>query len=454
MSRGTRIAGFSWLALFVLVPPGVVFYSLYTAFRVRGGAAPRADFATRREWGADLFGPYLHHIDAWAAQAEVLQRDVGRIQRIAPIGAPNRYHPGFTDGAHAVMNLEVIGTQGQGVLFLPFVEILSTNQLQGIGEGRWTFAGRETLVVKSGNSYLAEHGLEDLYFELVLLAEQNAAEKFVDRWNDFVDALDRTSLRRSDSPFRNARLIPGLHDHYREPLLIQFGAALAELDRSDESAVVYRQAVDSILTRARSLLQEEDERDLARVGRELRRANELLRLANKLDPGNRSILNLARERVTLQYLHTIGGRPAPIYSGGEKEDRQWAKKCLGAFYREAKEYAGKSPYLNRTLGGVRSVHPHPRAGSQLAVNNRDVYEASIYLEVAGSKGRGTLLVFIRENHRRHMAIDLFADNPRSPDYPFTIRSPDWTPDGGAEVKLSARTGDLRDKRAKPRLTPE
>lgn len=226
--HGRRIVGFFWLSLFVFLPPAVAFYSLYAAFSVRGGAAPQADFATRRAWGEDLFGPYLRHIDAWAAQAEVLHRDVGSIQRIAPTGGPNRYHPGFTDGAYAVMNLEVIGTTGQGVLFLPFVEVLRTNQLLGIGEGRWKFAGQEHLVVMSGNSYLAEHGLEDIYSELVRLAERGASKEFLDRWNDFADALDLTSLRRSRGPFRNPRLLPALHGHYREPLLIHFAAALAQ----------------------------------------------------------------------------------------------------------------------------------------------------------------------------------------------------------------------------------
>jgi hypothetical protein len=57
-----------------------------------------------------------------------------------------------------------------------------------------------------------------------------------------------------------------------------------------------------------------------------------------------------------------------------------------------------------------------------------------------------VLVRIGENHRRTTPIDLFADTPRGPDYPLTIRSPYWTPEGGAEIKLSAKNGEPLRKR--------
>jgi len=420
--------------------------SLFAAGDWRDGVAPDLDFGSRRAWGERIFGSYLDHIDDWVTQSELIYRDVGTIQRIAPIGSPNRYYPGFTDGQFAKMNLEVSGTKGKGELYLPYVEIWSTGELQTVGgdEARWRFGGKEHLIAKSGKSYLAEHGLEEKYQELLKLANDGRAEEFVDRWNDFGAALASTNLKqRPTLRTGESGLISALHDHYRETVIVHFADALAELDQKNEAAEAYRQAARMTLARADDLLQEEDSRrELSQVARELRRANELIRLANELVPDEPLTLRLARTRVTMQHLCSIGGRQEPVYSENGKHDQLWADKCLGMFFDEAEAYARRSPYLKQSLGGIRSVRIAQNATSELDVGKHNVYGGSVFLDIVGRNGqKGDLLVSIRENYRRCTAIDLFSDNPRSPDYPLTVRSASWTPESGDWVKLNAKTGE-------------
>ena len=70
------------------------------------------------------------------------------------------------------------------------------------------------------------------------------------------------------------------------------------------------------------------------------------------------------------------------------------------------------------------------------------------LRLEGSRQIGKLTVRIRENHKRLPAVDLFSDVPRRPDYPLTIISPYWTPEGGKEVKLSAKSGEPMSRKKK------
>ena len=142
--------------LAVLFLPGIiVLLCIEAECRGRGGDAPQADFETRRAWGEKLYKPYLEHMDSWAARSALIQSDIGEVQRIAPIGF-NHYQGGFTDGANAKMNLEVVGERGKGILHLPYVEIFSDGQLNNIGaDATWTCNGKTEVIVKSGKSYLA-----------------------------------------------------------------------------------------------------------------------------------------------------------------------------------------------------------------------------------------------------------------------------------------------------------
>ena len=178
-----------------------------------------------------------------------------------------------------------------------------------------------------------------------------------------------------------------------------------------------------------------------RAAEDLLQANMALKRADQLVPRHRATLHFARHRAALQYLASIDGRPRPEYLNGGQKDAGWADHCLRDFYREAIRFARRSPYLQRTLGGGGDVCQHDRGTSRLYVNKYHVFAASIFLDVSGPQGRGMLLVDIAENHKRRPPVDLFATLPRSPDYPFTIRAPDWTADDGSRTKLSAQSGE-------------
>lgn len=426
-----------------LLPIGVMIACLFAAAGARGGVAPEKDFEARRAWGERIFGPYLDHIDGWVSESDVVRKDIGDVLTVAPIGGPNRYQGGFTDGAFAVMNLEVIGTRGKGVLYLPYVEIWNTGHLQSIGlDATWKFAGETEYVAKSGKSYLAEHGLETIYMELLELAAREEAGLFVERWDAFEIALANSELEPSFRRLNHApKPIEELRDEYREPLLFHFGTALGKLDRNEASAEVFRNSAATILDRAEYLLQEDDkDGQPSRVAEQLRRANLLLRKAESQVPGHEETLKLARERVVLQYLLSIGGRPHPGHNEDHAEDQAWAEKCLGILYSEAARYPERSPYLARELGKIR-VRIDSGGLNQVYVNDDNVYAVSVYLQLDGKKKSGILNVRIRENEERCAAIDLFADAPRSLDYPLVIRSPYWREEGEKRVKLSAKTGE-------------
>ncbi len=434
-----------------LLPIGVMMVSLFAVAGARGGVAPATDFEARRAWGERVYGPYLKYIDEWVAKADVVREDVGEVLKIAPLDGPNRYQGGFTDGAYAVMNLEVIGTQGRGVLHLPYVEIWNTGQLQSIGcDATWKFAGETEIVAKSGKSYLAEHGLESIYLELLALAAEGEAERFVERWDDLEIALAHSGLEP-----RSERIIDALRDEYRGPLLVHLGTALAKLNRNEESAEVFRNSAAPVLARVERLLQEEDSGpQSSQIPEQLRYANALLKKAESQVPGHKDTLKLARERVVLYYLHSIGGRPRAGYNGDlpadqeRAEDQAWAEKCLGILYTEAAEYPRRSPYLLRELGEMR-IGIDSGGLDQVYVNNDNVYAASVYLQLDGEKKSGVLNVRISENEERCEPIDLFADDPRSLDYPLSIRSPYWREEGKKRVKLSAKTGEPMRKKSRP-----
>ena len=66
----------------------------------------------------------LHHhfarIDEWIRHSKEIEADVGKVIGVAPIGSPNSYDEGVGE-SWARMNLQVIGENGEGILYLPDV---------------------------------------------------------------------------------------------------------------------------------------------------------------------------------------------------------------------------------------------------------------------------------------------------------------------------------------------
>lgn len=436
------------LGLSVLLPVGTL-VCLLSLSDAGGGHAPQKDFTARRAWGERLYRPYLEHLDRWAANSALIRRDVGEVQRLAPVGF-NKYHSGFTDGGYATMNLEVIGPRGTGILHLPQVEIWSTGQLHSIGEdATWTCHGKTEFIVSCGRSYLDAHGLEDAYAEIIELAATDATEQFFEKWNEFQSDLDECSLQPNRRPNGRPQPVDALRDEYREPLLASLGDMMARVDRAVDSAEVYRLAADTMLSRANDELQAPDDvRDMSHVADELRQANELLRKAERQVPGDKKTRRLARTRVQLWYVHSIGSRRHPVFAMGEDEEQRvsqaWAEKSLGIFYTEAVRFAVESPYLNEQMPGMK-VSIYRQGGNVVNVNYDNCYSANVYLRLSNRRTTGTLTVRIREDEDRCQPIDVFADTPRALDYPLVIRSPYWEPDGNQRIKLSAKTGAPKHK---------
>jgi hypothetical protein len=385
-------------------------------------------------------------MDSWAARSTFIQSNIGEVQRIAPIGF-NHYQGGFTDGANAKMNLEVVGERGKGILHLPYVEIFSDGQLNNIGaDATWTCNGKTEVIVKSGKSYLAHFGLEDGYRDLMDLAGAGDHDSFLNAWDKFQIAVDQCPL--PTPRYRNDELQPidGLRDEYREPLLERRADMLSSIGKSEEAAETYRIAAETKLQRAKDTLQKtDDERDMAQIACDLSAANRMLKLANEQVPDDERTIDLARYRVELWYLHSIGSRrSAEIVWGDEDDDQRaeqaWAEKSLGILYTESSRWAQESPYLNGQVPRMK-VSIYRGGDNRMRVNDHNCYSADVYLTLSNRRMSGTLYVRIRENEDRHQPVDLFAETPRGPDYPLRTRSPYWEPEGGKRIKLSAKTGE-------------
>ena len=184
---------------------------------------------------------------------------------------------------------------------------------------------------------------------------------------------------------------------------------------------------------------------MAQIACDLSAANRMLKLANEQVPDDERTIDLARYRVELWYLHSIGSRrSAEIVWGDEDDDQRaeqaWAEKSLGILYTESSRWAQESPYLNGQVPRMK-VSIYRGGDNRMRVNDHNCYSADVYLTLSNRRMSGTLNVRIRENEDRHQPIDLFAETPRGPDYPLRTRSPYWEPDGGKRIKLSAKTGE-------------
>lgn len=124
-------------------------FSGCTGDRYEGGQAPSGDAEVRHQWGIQKLGnTYLRGVK-WVKKSEIVQRDVGQIKQVIPIGN-NPCSCAFGDGCNCSLSLEVIGTQGTGhfKMVSAFIDRFSRRLYFSIGI--WTFKERETRIHPTG----------------------------------------------------------------------------------------------------------------------------------------------------------------------------------------------------------------------------------------------------------------------------------------------------------------
>jgi len=195
------------------------------------GPAPNANFATRRQWGEEKLKHHFRAAEKWLRTSTQIAKDIGSINGVAPIGSPNSFGAGFGE-SWAEMNLEVIGDRGEGVLYLPDFCADDSRQTYGFDTASWIFEDHRYPVLPSGESWLEEHGLDSLYNQIFVFADQQDHHNAVKTCRELeqkVQALvaKGTLLRRGGNVFSSFPRV------YRAKLLKQFSDSLVESSKDN-----------------------------------------------------------------------------------------------------------------------------------------------------------------------------------------------------------------------------
>ena len=83
------------------------------------GPAPEGDYNVRRKWGEQHLGKYLASAENWIKRNKKIEKHIGEVSGVAPIGRPNRHkHGSLLENSWTELNLQVIGARGKGILRL------------------------------------------------------------------------------------------------------------------------------------------------------------------------------------------------------------------------------------------------------------------------------------------------------------------------------------------------
>ena len=83
------------------------------------GPAPEGDYNVRRKWGEQHLGKYLASAENWIKRNKKIEKHIGEVSGVAPIGRPNRQkHGSLLENSWTELNLQVIGARGKGILRL------------------------------------------------------------------------------------------------------------------------------------------------------------------------------------------------------------------------------------------------------------------------------------------------------------------------------------------------
>ena len=80
---------------------------------------PEGDYNVRRKWGEQHLGKYLASAENWVKRNKKIEKHIGEVSGVAPIGRPNRHkHGSLLENSWTELNLQVIGARGKGILRL------------------------------------------------------------------------------------------------------------------------------------------------------------------------------------------------------------------------------------------------------------------------------------------------------------------------------------------------
>ena len=386
--------------------------------------APVAGISVRQAWGEKEFGKHWKHVKDWIETSKLISENIGEIQDVAPIGKPNEKFHSFGE-SWSDMHLEVVGSKGTGVLFLHSFSI-GWNQGRTIvrfHEGTFETEQRKEIICKSGKGYLEEFNVDQTYRELLNYPADEDPDIFHQKWRLFEEVVTAT-FPSHQSPLAGQPPLQGLRI-YREPLLRKRAELLAGWGNKKDAVLSYGDVAEYCLDMAeRELWTNTPTPDRKLVAMNLNTALESLRAANELQPENKEILKMARRRITLHH---------------QLKDGLQSSKWPNVFYEAASREVKSIAFLKRELGRF-SVRDEPSHIKSLGVNKKLRYSTTVFLKLDGTRDKGTVSFRYCESDKLP-PIDLFAENPRSPDYPLVFKSPKWKSESGERVKISAKTGE-------------
>ena len=386
--------------------------------------APVAGIGIRQAWAENEFTGHWEHVQNWIGNSKLITESIGNIQDVAPIGKPNQKFYSFGE-AWSDMNLEVIGTEGTGVLFLNSFSTGWNPQNGGrvtrFHDGTFETEHGKEIICKSGKGYLEEHGIGQTYYELMNYPDDGDPNVFLQQWS-LLETLVLRAFPKHQSPLEGNPPMQGL-DIYRQPLLVKRSELLHGWGLKKEAVQAHRDVVEFCLQEAQwAIWSSSADHELA--ASHLKTALKSLRAANELQPEDEEILKLARQRLELH--HDI-------------MDASQSNPHDNVFYEAASREVKSISFLKRELGSFDICDKTSRT-SGTRVGKKLRYYTTVYLELDGRWDDGTVAFRFQEKDKLP-PIDLFAENPRRPDYPLFFKSPKWKSASGEKVKISAKTGE-------------
>ena len=409
--------------------------------------APDADFETRRAWGKKEMFAYFELAEKWVRESSLIAEDVGKVTGVAPIGSPNRFYAGgFTDGSHCVMNLQVIGEKGEGLLTMPEVNVNNGYELYWIAENStWKVQGHPTeLIVLSGKSWLQEEGVD-------ALVDQIREYSMKKEYADVVATCELLSVAMKDPEDADEEPARWLHSErygkfinlpflYRAEMLREYADSSFQSGREDDACTALRLEATLHLDHADMFRYHGRADRLDRDG--LARSIEAARLAieqlSELQPDDKKVSELAKMR-TLMAHEVRFGSFRTFYRDEKEAERDAIRRSLGDLYDVAVFEAKKSDWLRGQVGSLE-FRPKLNHCNRVQINRHGLFCSTVVLEVTGRFGKsGTLQMHVREFEDQQKPLELNAVVPRAPSFPFGINRVRWTDSSGKKTKLSAKT---------------